>query len=196
MRQFLGKQKFIEKCIRSKKVFSGVLLNVFSDEVVLPNGRNSIREYIKHPGAAIVIPYVGNRKIVLIRQFRYPVGKVMIELPAGKLDPGEDTETTIRREIVEETGLEAGNLVKLSTIHTCVGYSSEFIDLFWASDLIQQSSNLDPDENIETFQASVEESVGMIYTGKITDAKTIIGLFWAERILDDKNFREQFHIKV
>jgi ADP-ribose pyrophosphatase len=192
----LEKQNFIEKCISSKRVFSGVLLDVFSDEVVLPNGRKSIREYIRHPGAALAIPYLGDREIVLIRQFRYPVGRVMIELPAGKLDPGEDTETTIRREIVEETGLEAGILVKLSMIHTCVGYSSEFIDLFWASELVQQFTNLDSDENIETFQVSIEEAIEMIYTGEITDAKTIIGLFWAEKILNDENLRARFNIKI
>lgn len=192
----MEKQNFIEKCISSKRVFSGVLLDVFSDEVVLPNGRKSIREYIRHPGAALAIPYLGDREIVLIRQFRYPVGRVMIELPAGKLDPGEDTETTIRREIVEETGLEAGILVKLSMIHTCVGYSSEFIDLFWASELVQQFTNLDSDENIETFQVSIEEAIEMIYTGEITDAKTIIGLFWAEKILNDENLRARFNIKI
>ena len=109
---------FEEKCINSKRVFNGRLLQVYRDEVRLPNGKISNREWIKHPGAAVVIPYLGNGQILLIKQFRYPVRQIMLELPAGKIDAGENPDQTIRRELAEETGYSAQKLTKLSLIHT------------------------------------------------------------------------------
>ena len=187
---------FIEKCIKSTKVFSGKLLHVYSDRVEVANGYRSIREYIKHPGAAVVIPYTGNGKIFMIRQFRYPIGRTMIELPAGKIDPGEDSETTIKREIGEETGYEARTMIKLRPIHTCIGYSNELIDLFWASDLFPSNHQPDPDEKIELMEMTISAAMELIYTGQITDSKTLIGLFWAEKIFRDKSMRDKFQITL
>ena len=182
---------FLERCLESGNVFSGRLLNVFKDKVLLPGGRESIREYIKHPGAAVVIPYTGKRNILLVRQFRYPVNRTMIELPAGKIDPGEKPEITIIRELEEETCYSTKNVVELTRIHTSVGYSDEVLHLFWASDLKPCVKCHDLDETIEVFQVTIDEAMDMLYSGKITDAKTVIGLFWAEKIINNKGFRQR-----
>jgi len=114
---------FDEKQLTTTNVFEGVLLHVFQDTVLLPSGNHSIREYIQHPGAAVVIPHLGNQQILLIRQYRYPIRQIVLELPAGKIDPGESPEITIQRELAEETGYRANWLKPIAPIHTCVGYS-------------------------------------------------------------------------
>ncbi|MFA7710676.1 MAG: NUDIX hydrolase, partial [Candidatus Neomarinimicrobiota bacterium] len=116
---------FEEIKIDSQRVFDGRLLQVYNDMVRLSNGNIANREWIKHPGAAVVIPYLGNGQILMVRQFRYPVRQTMLELPAGKIDPGEQSVATIRRELAEETGYTPEKLTEISRIHTCVGYSSE-----------------------------------------------------------------------
>lgn len=175
---------FEEKCINSKCVFNGRLLQVYRDEVRLPNGKISNREWIKHPGAAVVIPYLGNGQILLIKQFRYPVRQIMLELPAGKIDPDENPDQTIRRELAEETGYSAQKLTKLGLIHTCVGYSNECLHLFWADELQKCDTRPDDDELIEIIPMSINAAMNLLYQGKITDAKTIIGLFWADNIIN------------
>ena len=175
---------FEEKCINSKCVFNGRLLQVYRDEVRLPNGKTSNREWIKHPGAAVVIPYLGNGQILLIKQFRYPVRQIMLELPAGKIDAGENPDDTIRRELAEETGYSTQKLTKLGLIHTCVGYSNECLHLFWADELQKCDTRPDDDELIEMIPMSINAAMNLLYQGKITDAKTIIGLFWADNIIN------------
>jgi len=183
--------EFIETQIDSEKVFSGRLLHVYRDTIALPNGKISAREYIKHPGAAVIIPYLGDRKVLLIRQFRYPVGRVMTELPAGKMDGGENAEETIRRELAEETGYRSDHFVEIGTIHTCVGYSDELLHLFWADRLVPGETRPDPDEKIELLTMTIDAAMAEIYSGNITDAKTLIGLFWAEKIINDKAFAKK-----
>ncbi|MBL7136725.1 MAG: NUDIX hydrolase, partial [Candidatus Marinimicrobia bacterium] len=167
------------------------LLNVLCDKVVLPDGRESTREYIKHPGASVVIPYLNDKRVLLIRQFRYPVNRVMIELPAGKIDPDESPENTIKRELEEETGYSSNNIIKLCIIHTCVGYSDELLHLFWAYDLKPCINKPDYDEKIELLPMNINDAMEMIYSGKLTDAKSIIGLFWADKIINNRQFSKR-----
>ena len=187
----LKHSNLIEKCLESKNIFTGKLLNVLCDKVVLPDGRESTREYIKHPGASVVIPYLNDKRVLLIRQFRYPVNRVMIELPAGKIDPDESPENTIKRELEEETGYSSNNIIKLCMIHTCVGYSDELLHLFWAYDLKPCINKPDYDEKIELLPMNINDAMEMIYSGKVTDAKSIIGLFWADKIINNRQFSKR-----
>lgn len=177
---------FFEKRIDSSQVFSGKLLQVYKDTVILPSGNQSTREYIKHPGASVVIPYLGNNIIAMVRQYRYPVNQIILELPAGKIDPGESPEETIRRELAEETGYHAKILRPVCQIHTCVGYSNELLYLYWADKLISSPQRPDADETIEVDTISISEAMKLVYCGKITDAKTLIGLFWANEIIHNQ----------
>jgi ADP-ribose pyrophosphatase len=184
----------VEEQVVSQQVYSGRLLQVYRDVVRLANGNLTTREYIKHPGAAVVIPYLGNRQIVMLQQYRYPVQLVMLELPAGKIDPGEQPLDTIQREITEEIGYRAKLWQKVGLIHTCVGYSDELIHLYWASELQPCQGHQDEDEALHPFIISIDEAMKLIYAGKITDAKTLIGLFYADKILNAGLLHDQIQI--
>jgi len=174
---------FVETMGVSRRVYDGRLLQVYRDEVRLPNGRLSAREYIRHPGAAVVIPYLNDGNILMIRQYRYPVGEIMLELPAGKIDPGESPADTVRREMTEETGFLPQQITEIGLIHTCVGYSSEKLFLFWAAGLEPHAGQADEDETVEVIPTHIGAAMDLVRQGQITDAKTIIGLFWAEDII-------------
>jgi len=188
--------KLVEKQLSSEQVFSGKLLHVYRDQVQLPDQNHSVREYIKHPGAAVVIPYLGNQRLLFIKQYRYPVQQVITEFPAGKIDPGELPAKTMQRELAEETGYYAGQLVKLVPIHTSVGYSSEIIHLYWANQLQPSETPADEDENIILHPLPLDEALNCLQKGELTDAKTIIALFWAEKILTQPRIRQQFQIQL
>ncbi|RKY62183.1 MAG: NUDIX hydrolase [Candidatus Neomarinimicrobiota bacterium] len=188
----MNTNKFTEHTVNSKQVYKGRLLNVYRDVVRLPSQNQSSREYIKHPGAAVVIPWMGNDKIIMVRQFRYPVGTVMLELPAGKIDPNESPETTIQREMAEEIGYRANILKRICRIHTCVGYSDELLHLFWAGNLEHDQLSADDDETIEVIEIEAARAIEMVLSGDITDAKTLIGLFWLKEILSSKELRKKF----
>jgi ADP-ribose pyrophosphatase len=185
-----------EKKIDGKKVFAGDLLQVHKDKVKLPDGLTSYREYIKHPGASVIIPYDESGKILLIKQYRYPTRQIMLELPAGKIDPGENAEDSINRELAEETGYGARFIKKLGRIHSCVGYSDEVVHLFWGSALYENNLEQDKGENIIVEPINIEEAMELVFKGQITDAKTTIGLFWADRILNNKQFRDSLNITL
>ncbi|MFQ6611848.1 MAG: NUDIX domain-containing protein [Fidelibacterota bacterium] len=172
-----------EKRLSSRNIYTGRLLDVWIDEVKLPNGRTSLREYIKHPGAAVMIPILPDGTIGFIRQFRYPMGRSLIELPAGKLDPGESPLITAKRELAEEIGYEAGKLTQLTEIHPCIGYSNERMWLFLAEDLTPVSKNMDHDEFIDFIPLKLPTALEMVWAGEITDVKTVIGIFWAGKLL-------------
>ncbi|UCD39313.1 MAG: NUDIX hydrolase [Fidelibacterota bacterium] len=172
-----------EKSISSTSVFQGRLLDVRRDEVELPGGRQAVREYIRHPGAAVMVPMREDGKLIFLRQFRYALDRVMVELPAGKLDPGEEPESTARRELAEETGYTARKLVRLGIIHPCIGYSDEEIVVYLAQGLERLEAEAEADEFVEPFELGLDEALGWIEGGKITDVKTIIALYWAERYL-------------
>jgi len=172
-----------EKTIKSNIVFNGKLLEVRCDDVYLPNGQISSREWIDHPGAVCCIPILPDGKIAMIQQYRYAVKQVMIELPAGKLDEGETPEDCALRELEEEIGYRAKKLTFLANIHPAIGFANENMWLYLAENLEKTQPILDNDEFIELIPTKLEEVVEMVWCGDITDVKTIIGLLLAERLL-------------
>jgi len=172
-----------EKTIKSDLLLDGKILKVYRDEVLLPNGQTSSREWINHPGAVCCIPILPDGKIAMILQYRYAVKQEMIELPAGKLDNVETPENCALRELEEEIGYRTNKLTFLANIHPAIGFANEMMWLYLAEDLEKTESILDNDEFIELIPTKLEDAVEMVYSGDITDAKTIIGLIWAERLL-------------
>ncbi len=173
-----------ETQIEGRQVYQGKLLDVRCDRVRLPDGNESTREYIVHQGAAVVIPVLDNGDLVFERQYRYPLGKAMLELPAGKIDPGEEILDTATRELLEETGYSAREWRYLGVTHPCVGYSSERIEIFLARGLVQESGqNLDHGEFLDVLTLSLDEALLAVRNGEITDGKTITCLLWAEKVL-------------
>lgn len=169
----------IESEITSEQMFSGVLLDVRKDRVLLPNGKESLREYIVHPGAVVILAFLPNGNLLFERQFRYPLRRVFLELPAGKIDPGEATIDTARRELKEETGYIASEWEYLGVMHPCIGYSDERIEIFAARGLhVAGEKQLDHNEFLEVVELSPAEATQAVWDGRITDAKTVTALFW------------------
>jgi ADP-ribose pyrophosphatase len=177
------KDDFEETTLDSVQVFDGRLLKVRVDRVALPGDGEHVREYIQHPGAVMTIPVLDTGKLVFERQHRYPLRRTMIELPAGKIDPGESIEQTAARELREETGYLASAWRHLGAIHPCVGYSDERIEIFLARGLSHVGASLDHGERIEILELSLGEALEAVRSGGITDGKTVAGVFWAEKAL-------------
>jgi ADP-ribose pyrophosphatase len=173
-----------EHRLSGRLVFDGKLLKVRSDTVRLPDGSTAEREWIDHPGAVAVIALTESGELVMERQYRYALGREMIEIPAGKIDPGEDPLATARRELKEETGYTAGEWRHLATIHIAIGYSNEHIEIFLARGLKQELADLDDEEFVEVFSLPLATALAWVREGRITDSKTVSCLFWAEKILD------------
>lgn len=178
------KENLLEETIESSLVYDGDLLKVRRDKVKLPNGRSGIREYIRHPGAVVVIAFLENGKLLMERQFRYPLGRVFVEMPAGKIDSGEDPLQCAKRELLEETGFTAASWREITTVHPCIGYSDEKLIYFHAADLSFSGKNLDEEEFIEHMELSLTDALDGVKRGEITDVKTVVGLFWAEKIAE------------
>ena len=172
-----------EKTISTKTVHEGNYLTLNRDEVLLPNGNKSTREWIKHPGAVCCIPILPDGKIGLIKQYRYAVKEQMIEIPAGKLDQNETPERCAIRELEEEIGYKADKITFLTNIHPAIGFTDEKMWLYLAENLVKSEQNLDSDEFLVLFPTKLEEAVEMVWRGEITDVKTIIGILWAQRII-------------
>ena len=171
-----------ESKISSKTIFKGNLLHVTRDEVLLPNGKTSVREGILHPGAVVVVPFLDQKTLIMERQYRYYPDKVFYELPAGKTDPGEDFLTTGKRELLEETGYEAQEWTFLSHLYPAIGYADEKMAVYAASGLTLKQTDRDDDEFLEIIEMPLEQAMEMLRCGEITDAKTMVGLFWAEKL--------------
>ena len=176
---------FTEKKVSSRAAYRGRLLKVNEDEVSLPDGSTALREYVLHPGAAIILPVFDDGSVLLERQFRYPLGQHFYELPAGKLEADEPPLETAKRELLEETGYLAGEWRELGRFHPCIGYSDEQIDFFLARKLEFKGAQPDEGEFLETLRMPLAETLAWIRRGRITDGKTILGLFWAEKLLKD-----------
>ncbi len=172
-----------EKTLSSRQVFDGRLLKVYLDQVGLVNGNSAVREFVHHPGGAAVVALDGDGNVYLERQFRYPYHKVVTEIPAGKLEPGEDPGHAIRRELKEELGAEAGRWDALGYIMPTVGYTDEMLYLFLAQELTFGERHLDQDEFLEPFKLPFAEALAQAADGRINDAKTLAALFRADRLI-------------
>lgn len=173
-----------EKKIDGKVMYDGNFITVCKDNVLLPDGSTSTREYITHPGAVAVLALLDNGKLVMERQFRYPLHREFIELPAGKIDANEDILVCAQRELLEETGYVAREWIHLTTAWPCIGYADERMEYFLARGLTHQGSKLDEGEFLEVFELTLAEALDWVKAGKIDDSKTIIGLFWLDKVLN------------
>ena len=176
-----GDAHLVETRIASEDVFDGKLLHVKRDTVRLPDGKTATREYIAHPGAVMIIPRLPDGKLLMERQFRYPLARIFIEFPAGKIDPGEDPATTAARELLEETGYTAERWSHIGTLHPLITYSTERIEIYTADALTFIGAKLDAGEFIEIFSATLEEALAWIDRGEVTDVKTMLGLLLLAR---------------
>jgi len=172
-------KKLTEQRIKSKEIFNGNLLHVFSDDVRLPDGSTSSREYIKHPGASAILPVFENGDVMLVHQFRYPVGQIFYEVPAGKIDPGEDPGVTAERELEEETGLVCKQFEYIGHFYPSIGYTDEIIHLYLAWDIERTKQNIDDDEFLVTERLPFREAVDMVHSGDISDGKSMITILRA-----------------
>jgi len=165
-----------EKTFNSKTIYQGRIINLRLDKVTLPNGKVTEREIVEHPGAVAIIPLIKPGRIILIRQYRKPVEKILYEIPAGKLNPEENQLSCAQRELEEEIGFKAKKITKLISFYPTPGISNEVISIFKAENLEKTGSYPESDEFIETEEIEIEEAVKKIKAGEIKDSKTIIGL--------------------
>ncbi len=171
-----------ETFLSGEEVYAGRFFRVHRDRVRLPDGRETMREYVRHPGAVGIVALLAEGSVLLERQHRYALRRDFIEIPAGKLEPGEPHRETARRELLEETGYVAAQWQRLGVIHNAIGYSDEAIELWLASGLEARTQALDHGEHLEVFTLPFAEALAMCRDGRITDVKTIVGLGWAEDI--------------
>ena len=170
-----------EHSISSEDAYQGKFLKLKKDIVKLPDGNETFREYLIHPGAVAIVPLLNDGRVLLERQFRYPVDAAMLEIPAGKLEVGEDPLLCAQRELLEETGYTATTWEFLWRIHPVISYSTEFIDIYLAKDLTPGERSLDEGEFLDIFAATLDEMHEWIAEGKITDVKTIISVYHLEQ---------------
>jgi len=170
-----------EERISGEDVYNGIFLHMKRDQVRLPDGGLAIREYLTHPGAVAILALLDDGRVVLERQFRYPIAKTCIEIPAGKLEIGEDRLLCAKRELAEETGYTAKKWSFIRRIHPVISYSTEFIDIYLAEGLTAGESKLDDEEFLDVFAAPLEQILAWIEQGEITDVKTTISIYWLDR---------------
>jgi ADP-ribose pyrophosphatase len=180
-------KKLSEKQIKSEKLFEGQILKLYFDQVRLPNGKTATREKISHPGAVGIVPVTDNGNVLLVKQYRYPVDDITIEIPAGKIDKKEKPEKCARRELAEEVGAIGGDLKLLSSFYTTPGFCDEILHLYIATGFKMSENNLDEDEFLDIVSVKLNEAVKWIIKGKIKDSKTIIGILMAMNFLNNGN---------
>lgn len=172
-----------EQTLESRIAFEGVFLKLMVDHVRAADGHEATREYLRHPGAVMMIPLLDNGEVVLERQFRYPFGRTFIEFPAGKIEQDEELLACAQRELLEETGYVAREWIYLGGFHNAIAYSDEKIEVYLARGLSHVGANVDAGEVLEVFTAPWRELFGWIRDGTLTDVKTIVGAYWLERHL-------------
>lgn len=173
----------LEEKTGSQELLRGHFLHAFRDTVRLPDGREISREYVRHPGAVMIIAQLDDGRLVLERQYRYPVQAVMLEFPAGKLDAGESSLACAQRELREETGYSARRWARAGVLHPVISYSTEFIDIWFAKDLTAGQRQLDAGEFLDVFTASPAELLLWCRDGRVTDGKTLAGALWLQNVL-------------
>ncbi|MBT2626644.1 NUDIX hydrolase [Bacillus sp. HU-1818] len=163
-----------EKTIGKEKLFSGKVIDLYVEDVELPNGKTSKREIVKHPGAVAVLAVTDSNKIILVNQYRKPLERTIVEIPAGKLEKGEEPEYTALRELEEETGYTAKKLTKITAFYTSPGFADEIVHLFLAEDLsvLEEKRELDEDEFVEVMEVTLEDALKLVETREVYDAKT------------------------
>lgn len=173
---------FTETTLVSEIVYQGRLLQVREDRVSLHDGSEAKREYIRHPGAVMILALLDENTLLLERQFRYPLSRHFLELPAGKMEAGEDPRLTAQRELMEECGYQAASWRHLATMHPCIGYSDERVELYLARDLTHVGHALDDGEFLEVVPMKIAEALERVHSGEITEVKTMIGLLWLDKM--------------
>ena len=171
----------VERQLHGVQVYKGRLLDVRCDTVALPDASQATREYIVHPGAVMVVPLLDDGRLLMERQFRYPVGQVLLEFPAGKLDAGEATQVCAQRELAEETGYRAREWARAGLMHNAPAYADEVIEVWFARGLTRGERSLDVGEFIELISMDSDELDAAAGRGELTDAKTLVGLLWLQR---------------
>lgn len=173
----------VEKRLRLNPVYKGRAVGFHVDTVRLPNGKKAAREYLHHHGAVGVLPFLDKKTVVLVRQYRYPIGEVTLEMPAGKLDPGEDRLACVKRELREETGYSARRIRHLLDYWPTCAFSDELLRLYIADGLKPGKVSPDHDEFIEAVAVPYKEALGLVWKGRIKDSKTVIALLAARRFI-------------
>jgi ADP-ribose pyrophosphatase len=176
-----GDQHLQEKRISGEDIYGGIFLQMKRDKVSLPDGQEAVREYLTHPGAVAIVALLNDGRVLLERQYRYPIAKTCIEIPAGKLDSEEDHLSCAKRELEEETGYTANKWSYIRRIHPVISYSTELIDIYLAEDLVPGKSKLDDEEFLDVFAAPLEQLIAWVEEGEITDVKTTISAYWLDR---------------
>jgi ADP-ribose pyrophosphatase len=170
----------VERTLSTASVYQGHFLHVRQDRVELPDRRQALREYILHPGAVVIVPMLDDGRLVMERQYRHPMGRVMLEFPAGKLSPGEPPLDCARRELEEETGYAAIDWARAGVLHNAIAYSDEFIEVWFARGLQLGERRLDEGEFLDVVTCGVDELDRYAASGRLTDAKTLIALMWLQ----------------
>ena len=170
-----------EDRISGEDIYGGIFLKMKRDTVSLPDGQEAIREYLTHPGAVAIVAVLDDGRVLLERQYRYPIAKTCIEIPAGKLDPNEEPLFCAKRELEEETGYSAKKWSFIRRIHPVISYSTEFIDIYLAEGLEPGTSKLDEEEFLDVIAAPLEQLINWVEEGEITDVKTTISVYWIDR---------------
>ncbi|BDT77234.1 ADP-ribose pyrophosphatase [Polynucleobacter yangtzensis] len=176
-----GDSHLREERISGEDIYGGIFLKMKRDKIALPNGEEAVREYLTHPGAVAIVAILDDGRVLLERQYRYPIAKACIEIPAGKLEIGEDHLLCAKRELEEETGYTAKKWSYIRRIHPVISYSTELIDIYLAEDLVPGKSHLDDEEFLDVFAAPLEQLIGWVEDGEITDVKTTISAYWLDR---------------